>query len=81
MNDETKPVKVIFAPGALDDFEGTQEELDAFIKEIQEMAASGELEQNAKPVDLDDYSDDPELQEELSEVIETLIKSDNRTLH
>ena len=40
---EPKKLKVTFAPGCFDKFEGTQEELDAFIKEIEEAVTSGEL--------------------------------------
>ena len=34
-------LKVTFAPGAFDCFEGTQEELDNLVKEIQESAENG----------------------------------------
>jgi hypothetical protein len=34
-------VKVVFAEGSLNAFDGTQEELDAFVAEIKEMAANG----------------------------------------
>jgi hypothetical protein len=54
-------IRVEFAPGCFDDFEGTQEELDALIQEIQRMAESGELQENATPLDAD------ELQEYLDE--------------
>ena len=33
---------IVFAPGALDDFEGTQEELDAVVKEIVALLESVE---------------------------------------
>ena len=57
----SKKIEVEFAPGCFDAFEGTQEELDALIQEIQRMAESGELEDNARPLELD------ELQEYLDE--------------
>jgi hypothetical protein len=47
-----KKMKIEFAPGAFDSWEGTQEELDEFIREIQRMAESGELEANS--VDITD---------------------------
>jgi len=53
-----KTIKIEFAPGAFDGFEGTQEELDALIAEITRMAESGELIENSKKVDLDDLSDE-----------------------
>jgi hypothetical protein len=57
-----KPIKVNFAPGAFDDFEGTQEELDDLIKQIQDMFSDPEKAKetlaNAKPLDIDDLDDD-----------------------
>ncbi len=76
---EDKKLKVVFAPGALDNFEGTQEELDEMVAEIQRLAESGELEERAIPVDFED--EDPELQDALEDVIKSLIQSENRTLH
>lgn len=43
-----KKLKVEFAPGAFDHFEGTQEELDQLVKEIQEMFAGKSKEELAK---------------------------------
>jgi hypothetical protein len=34
-------LKVVFAEGSMDDFDGTQEELDALVAEIKEMVANG----------------------------------------
>jgi hypothetical protein len=79
MTEEKKPLKVVFAPGALDNFEGTQEELDEMIAEIQRLADSGELEEQAVPIEFLD--EDPELQDALEDVIASLIQSENRTLH
>ena len=56
MSDEKK-VTITFAPGAFDNFDGTQEELDALMAEIQRMAESGELEENSIPLDSDDIMD------------------------
>lgn len=62
MTDKKTPIEVIIAPGAFDDFEGTQEELDAFIAKIMEMAQSGELMENATPIDLDElFAEDIDL--------------------
>lgn len=49
----TKKLKIEFAPGAFDQFEGTQEELNEIIAEITRMAESGEMEENARPIDFD----------------------------
>lgn len=84
MTEDKKPLKIVFAPGSLDNFDGTQEELDAMIAEIQSLADSGELENRAVPIDLyQDLSDvdEEELQDALEDVIKTLIQSENRTLH
>lgn len=51
-------VKIVFAEGCFDNFEGTQEELDELLAEINRMVTSGELFEKARPVDLDTM--DPE---------------------
>ena len=56
MEDKKTP-KVIFDPGCFDSFEGTQEELEELMAEIVRMAESGELEENARPIDLDNEED------------------------
>lgn len=77
---EDKKVKVVFAPGCFDNFEGTQEELDALLREIQSMADSGELFEDAHEVDYD------QLCEEDSEVAARLLaafdgQGPDRSLH
>ena len=67
MTKNKKPINVIFAPGAFDQFDGTQEELDEMLKEIQDLANSGELFELAEPVDID------ELMEEDSETLDTIL--------
>jgi hypothetical protein len=61
----TKEIKITFAPGSFESFDGTQEELDQLVAEIKEMIQDGSLFENSKPVDLDDLleSNDPEDQE------------------
>ena len=54
---DKKKIHVEFAPGAFDNFDGTQEELDGLIAEIQRMAESGELEENSIALDSDDILD------------------------
>ena len=75
---EEKKITVTFAPGAFDQFEGTQEELNELIAEITRMAESGELSEQAVPVDWDDPADQD------LEVIKTLqdleINRDTRKL-
>ena len=67
---EDKKTKIEFVPGCFDDFDGTQEELDALVEEIQRMADTGELFENA--VSLDDIELD-ELDEEVKYVFEKTI--------
>ena len=74
-----KKIKIEFAPGAFDQFEGTQEELDAFIAELQRMAESGELEEHS--VALDDEEAWLELSAEEQAVIEAAINRPNETRH
>lgn len=53
-------MKVQFAPGAFDDFDGTQEELNALIAELEEMFGSmtpEELAAQSREVDLADLPD------------------------
>lgn len=69
--EEDKKIKVVFAPGCFDDFEGTQEELDEFIQTIQAMAESGELLENSTILDPDEFEDlDEEVQDQLSQVLQ-----------
>ncbi len=66
--DEMKELKIEFAPGCFDSFDGTQEELDELISHIKEMFASGEAQAKARPIDFDDLSEeDLELLEKFSE--------------
>ena len=50
-NNENKPMKIVFAEGCFDDFEGTQEELDDLVAQLTAMAESGELLEKSTPVD------------------------------
>ena len=66
MTEENKALKIEFAPGCFDNFDGTQEELDEMIAEINRMFESGELEANATEVDIDELiEEDPELADKL----------------
>jgi hypothetical protein len=74
-----KPVKIEFVPGAFDQFEGTQEELDAFIAELQRMADSGELEEHS--MSLDDEEAWMELSAEEQAIISAAITRPDETRH
>jgi len=68
-----KDFKIEFAPGCFDSFEGTQEELDEMVAEIQKMfegKTREELEAMSKPLSEEDFDDLPE------EVQEKLINFD-----
>lgn len=57
-----KKIKVEFAPGAFDSFEGTQEELDELVAEIHRMIQSGEMLEKAQALDFDELmEEDPEM--------------------
>lgn len=58
---DKKKMEVVFAPGCFDHFDGTQEELDQLIKEIQESVENGTLFEKSNPVSIET------LLEELSE--------------
>lgn len=53
-------MKVQFAPGAFDDFDGTQEELDALIAELEEMFESMTPEELAAQSTEVDFADLPD---------------------
>jgi len=62
-DEQPKELKVIFAPGSFDHFEGTQEELDTLQKEIMEMfqgKTREEIEAMATPLSELDFKDLPE---------------------
>ncbi len=57
-----KKLKLVFAPGCFDGFEGTQEELDQLIAEIQKGFETGEFLEKSRPLDMDALmEEDPEL--------------------
>lgn len=58
-DDDNKSMKIVFAEGCFDDFDGTQEELDDLVAQLSEMAASGELLKNSVAVaDFEDIDDE-----------------------
>lgn len=65
-----KDIKLVFAPGCFDNFEGTQEELDEMIQHIKAAFESGELLENAEEVDMIELAEeDPDLFDHISEAI------------
>jgi len=58
MTDKNVKPEIVFAPGCFDNFDGTQEELDELIASIHQMVDSGEIFEKARPIDLDNPSDE-----------------------
>lgn len=63
MVDQNKKIEVVFAPGCFDSFEGTQEELDDLVAEINRLVESGEFFEQSNAVDPDSL--DPETVEKI----------------
>jgi phosphate uptake regulator len=69
MTKSKKELKVVFAPGCFDNFEGTQEELDEMVADIHKMFA------NKTPGQLKAMSKEVEDIEELpNEVLEQIVR-------
>ena len=47
----TEKMKIVFAPGCFDNFDGTQEELAQMLADLHQMAEDGTLMDNAEPLD------------------------------
>ena len=68
---EEKKLKIEFAPGCFDSFEGTQEELDEMVAEIQRMFDSGEMEANSREVDIEElFEEDPDVAEKIFQTLQ-----------
>lgn len=84
MTEENKELKIEFAPGCFDSFEGTQEELDELVKEIQSKLANmtpEELEAQSRSLDDDEIEEllesNPELAEQLLSFFEDTPPTDS----
>ena len=80
-----QPLKVQFAPGCFDEFEGTQEELDLLMADIHSMfegMTAKDLEASGSIVDFDQLSEsDPELAQRLAAALDGIESgSDTRIL-
>jgi len=60
--EECENIKIVFAPGAFDNFEGSQEELDEFIAEITRVIKSGEILERSRPLDFDNLPEEEMLE-------------------
>lgn len=59
MTEDKKP-EIVFAPGAFDNFEGSQEELDELVAEIQRLVETGEIFEHSRELTDEDLEDLPE---------------------
>lgn len=79
---EDKDMKLVFAPGCFDGFEGTQEELEEMIAHIKEAFASGDFLDSATEVDMVELEEsDPELLEQLQRAFAADENPTQRKLH
>jgi hypothetical protein len=69
-----KKIKLEFAPGCFDDFDGTQEELDELIAMIQAKVDDGSIIEDAQPLDIDD------LTEEQFQALQAIASKDDRKI-
>lgn len=69
-------MKIEFAPGAFDNFDGTQEELDEMVAEIQRMVDSGEIAENSRELTEEEFDELPD--EVKIQIIESLDGIDNK---
>lgn len=75
-DDNKKSMKITFAPGCFDDFEGTQEELDELVAQLTVMAESGELLEKSVPIE--DLEDIEGIDEFIEEIVEKSIEADEK---
>lgn len=61
---DDKEIKIVFEPGCFDSFDGTQEELDALMAEIQRLIESGEIFDSSTLV-----TDEEEIPEWIAEIM------------
>jgi len=83
MPEKNKPIKVEFAPGCFDQFDGTQEELDALQKEIMDMLTNmtpEELAENSRSVNFGGLEDSDLSEDELFALQNALRETPNRNL-
>ena len=68
-----KEIKIVFSPGCFDNFDGSQEELDQLVKEIQDMVSDGSLFDETKLLTEEDLDDlPPEVLESIARDLEMI---------
>lgn len=64
--EDSEPMQLEFAPGCFDEFEGTQEELDELVAELQRLVATGEFAKQSRPVTEELFEElSPQMQQKL----------------
>ena len=77
-----KKLKITFDPGCFDNFDGTQEELDQLVAEIEALAESGELFENSREITEEDWDElDDNTKMQILKSLEDFNDDDKRTLH
>lgn len=71
-----KPLKVVFAPGCFDNFDGTQEEMDEFMEMLKSKIEDGSIFTDSRPLD----PDDPEDAELVARLEQQMIENADRKL-
>lgn len=74
--DTSKKLKIVFAPGCFDNLDMSQEELDEFVKMIEDKVEDGSIFNDSRPLD----PDDPEDAETIEKLIQAQHNVDNRKL-
>lgn len=81
---EEKKIKIEFAPGCFDHFEGTQDELDELMGEIKDLfthLTPEELESRSQPVDVDRLLEDESLSDDQFEhLLNAIVGNEKRNL-
>jgi hypothetical protein len=78
MTEDNKPLKIEFAPGCFDHFEGTQEELDELIAEITAAVTNGDLMDHSEELTDEAFAELPEeVQLQLLQNLNTAFSDDD----
>lgn len=78
---EEKKMKIVFAEGCFDHFEGTQEELDEMIAMIQNAVESGEILDMSHELTDEEFDELPdEIKSQLMNSLEDIDEGPKRTL-
>lgn len=81
---EEKKMKIEFAPGCFDSFEGTQEELDEMVSEIKNIFSNmspEDLEMQSRAVSVDELLENESISDDQFEnILQALVGKENRKL-